>query len=56
MTNCFKTDWNRDKGARIKYVMQPHCWLLVDRFQGHGVVKQDLRALIQAIEIYWRAC
>jgi hypothetical protein len=55
MANLFETDRNREKGARIGYVMHPHCWLLVDRFLGHGVVKQDLRAFTQAVEIYWRA-
>lgn len=54
MANFFQTDWNREKGLHIGCVMHPHCWLLVDRFLGHGVVKQDLRAFIQAIEIFWR--
>ncbi|KAB8266750.1 hypothetical protein BDV30DRAFT_232194 [Aspergillus minisclerotigenes] len=33
--------WNIgfQKGLHIGYVMHPHCWLLVDRFLGHGVVK-----------------
>ncbi|KAB8201642.1 hypothetical protein BDV34DRAFT_237473 [Aspergillus parasiticus] len=51
--NLFETDWNREKGLVIGYAMHPHCWLLVDRFLGHGVVKQDLRTFIQAIEIFW---
>jgi hypothetical protein len=55
MANLFDADRNRENGELIGYPMHPHCWLLVDRFLGHGVVKQDLRAFIQAIEIYWRA-
>ncbi|KAB8224331.1 hypothetical protein BDV33DRAFT_227209 [Aspergillus novoparasiticus] len=55
MANLFETDWNREKRLVIGYVMHPHCWLLVDRFLRHGIVKQDLRAFIQAIEIFWRA-
>lgn len=54
MANLFGTDWNREKSLLIGYIMHPHCWLLVDRFPGHGVVKQDLRAFIQVIEIFWR--
>ncbi|KAE8404415.1 hypothetical protein BDV37DRAFT_294057 [Aspergillus pseudonomiae] len=37
MANLFETDWNREKGLHIGYVMHPHCWLLVDRFLGHSV-------------------
>lgn len=52
MANLFETDWNREKSVLIRYIMHPHCWLLVDRFLGDGVEKQDLRAFIQAIEIF----
>ncbi|PIG69608.1 hypothetical protein AARAC_002764 [Aspergillus arachidicola] len=55
MANLFETDWNREKSLLIGYITHPHCWLLIDRFLGHGVVKQDLRAFIQAIERFWRA-
>lgn len=55
MANLFETDWNRENGERVGYTMHPHCWLLVDRFLGHDIVKQDLRAFVQAIETYWRA-
>lgn len=34
--------------------MHPHCWLLVDRFLGHGIVKQNLPAFVQAIKQFWR--
>lgn len=52
--NMFEEDWNWRNGALIGYSMHPHCWLLVDRFLGHEVVKQDLRAFIRDIKIYWR--
>ncbi|GFF15998.1 hypothetical protein ATEIFO6365_0005018800 [Aspergillus terreus] len=55
MANLFETDWNRENGERVRYTMHPHCWLLVGRFLGHDIVKQDLRAFVQAIETYWRA-
>ncbi|KAL5366049.1 hypothetical protein BJX96DRAFT_182227 [Aspergillus floccosus] len=55
VANLFETDWNRENGELVGYIMHPHCWLLVDRFLGHDIVKQDLRAFVQAIETYWRA-
>ncbi|GKZ38132.1 hypothetical protein AbraIFM66950_010102 [Aspergillus brasiliensis] len=53
--SILEEDGNRRHGAPIGYVMHPHCWLLVDRFLGHEVVKRDLRAFLRAIEVYWRA-
>ncbi|PYH68046.1 uncharacterized protein BO88DRAFT_426692 [Aspergillus vadensis CBS 113365] len=45
MANIFEEDWNWRITVLNRYAMRQHCWLLVDRFLGHEVVKQDLRGI-----------
>lgn len=55
MANLFEPDWNREAGERIGYPIHVHCWLLLDRTIGHGIIERNLRAFIQAVEAFWKA-
>ncbi|KAJ9196238.1 hypothetical protein C8Q69DRAFT_453143 [Paecilomyces variotii] len=55
MANLLEPDWNRQAGERIGYPIHVHCWLLLDRFIGHAIVKQNLRLFVQVIEEFWKA-
>lgn len=55
MANLFEPDWNREAGERVGYPIHVHCWLLLDRFIAHNVIKQNLRLFIQVIEEFWKA-
>ncbi|KAL1855561.1 hypothetical protein Plec18167_004100 [Paecilomyces lecythidis] len=55
MANLFEPDWNRGAGERVGYPIHVHCWLLLDRFIAHAVIKQNLRLFIQVVEKFWKA-
>jgi hypothetical protein len=55
MANMFEQDWNKEAGECVGYPIHVHCWLLLDRMIGHGIIEQNLRIFIQAMEAFWKA-
>ncbi|KAH8432746.1 uncharacterized protein LDX57_010373 [Aspergillus melleus] len=42
---CPKSFWG--------YPIHAHCWMLLDRFMGHGLLMQNLGLFVQALQRYW---